>query len=174
MRLRWYLCLLALVGLAGCQRHASQLQLPDRQIALNEAAAARIYDRWAQAFASSQASVNLMATEEELTSLASASLTGTPVESLSVWVDPRGLTVSATIRIRGLHTVTGLCQVETREGAPYCLLPIVAVNGRPIPRLLRLSIQQAINDALADANLPILVERVTLGEGYLQITTRPN
>ena len=158
-------------ALTGCTRRQPirTFAQPTRPVSTSEEAAHRLTSRLAQTLRG-QGPIRIVVTEDELTSYLDLNLQRAPVRELSVWFTPGGIHVRAKIRARHELTLQALLRLTLRDGAPQVKVDWAALNGHPLPRLLLASVQEAANDALADAHPALRMERVVLGEGFMIIT----
>jgi hypothetical protein len=167
------LTVLLLLMLTACDAAMPQAWAPERPVPVREEAALALHQRWANALGSDEDPLELMATEEEITSLMALNLSTSSIEDPVVWLTPEGVHIRCILRLAGKHTLMAWLAIGATGGAPRVKVEHVSLDGHSCPRLIRLSIEQAANDALADAALPLSIEQVTLGEGSLHIVAHP-
>jgi hypothetical protein len=169
----WRLGLLLALLLAGCRAASPPDRAPERAVTVRQEAAQALYTRWHAALSSDRDPLELWATEEELTSLAALSLANSSVQGLVVWLTSQGARLRADLNLAGRHTLEAWLALGQADGVSQVVVEHVRLDGHPLPRLICLSIEQATNDALADASLPVTIEQLTLGEGSLYILAHP-
>ena len=107
--------------------------------------------------------------EEELTSYVALNVQGSSVRSIAIWITRGGIHVSAELHLLGQHTVEAALDVTCHDGQLQTRMQHATLDRRPLPRFVLASIQEATNDALADAHLFIDVEQIILREGSVLI-----
>jgi len=152
---------------AGC-RNCAIPQPPTRTVTASQAAAEAFAARLA-ALASAQGAFTLAATEQELTSYALANLAGTPVQDISIWLEPDGIHAQATVGNASDHKVYAFMTVTCHEGVVQVELSYVALDGHSVPRWILASAEKALNDALADMQTSFQIERIELSAGSVLV-----
>jgi len=161
--------LACLVGtLIGCAPDipSPTLAQPPRHIPTSEEAARRLVERLDQALRT-QGPVRVVITEAEATSYLALNLQDVPIRNLSVWFTLGEIHLWAKARAWHEPTLQMLLTVTSAGGRPQVDVRRATLNGRPLPRFLLASLQEATNDALADAHSPLQVKQVALGEGFM-------
>lgn len=146
---------------------------PSRRIAISTESARRLPDRVAEAM-DSDGSVRLLINEEELNSYLVSILQDTWVRAITVWLTEEGVYVSAEFRFLGPRSMQAALDITTDHGKPTVRVRRAALDGHPLPRFLLASIQEAMNDALADAHLPVRMDRTVFGEGFVLVSGTKN
>jgi hypothetical protein len=148
-------------------------------VPVSPAAAQRLADKVASALEQS-GPVRLLVTEEELTSYLALSLSGSPFSDLQVRLVPGALVVSAQLQVPqlgalGHHHLQGTLTTAHRGEVLRINLQQGLLDGRPLPRFLLASLEEAVNDLWAEAGLSLHLQQITLGEGWLlcSATTEP-
>jgi len=172
MALPAILLLACLLGVpSGCRRrHVSRpVAQPTRSVSRSEEAARRLVRRFDQALRT-RGPIRIVVTEDEATSYLDLNLKDAPVHDLSVWFTPDGIHLSAKVRAWREARLQALLTVTCPDGVPQVQVHGAFLDGHPLPRILLASLEEATNDALADAHYPLKVERVVLGEGFMVVT----
>lgn len=112
----------------------------------------------------------LLVNEEELNSYLAHVLQETWVRELTVQLTKEGVYLSAGIYLLGPRSMQASLDVTADCGRPKVCVRHASLDGHPLPRLLLASIQEAMNDALADANLPVRVQDAMFSEGSVLVT----
>lgn len=107
----------------------------------------------------------LTLTEEELTSYLALNSQGLPLRDVMVWLTQGHIRFTAQLDAWGRPKVQGQISLTCNQGKLQVQLQVVTVNGQPLPRLLLASLEQAANDALTDAQVPVRIEQVVVTEG---------
>jgi len=156
---------------AGCgERHVSRpLAQPTRSVSSSEEAGRRLVRRLDQALRT-RGPIRIVITEDEATSYLDLNLKDAPVHDLSVWFTPGRIHLSAKVRACGEARLQALLTVTSPDGAPQVQVHAASLDGHQLPRILVASLEEATNDALADAHYPLWVEQVVLGEGFMVVT----
>lgn len=141
---------------------------PTREIVVSAEAAKRLNDMISDA-TRSKGPLRLLISEEELTSYVALNVQGSSVRSIAIWITRGGIHVSAELHLLGQHTVEAALDVTCHDGQLQTRMQHATLDRRPLPRFVLASIQEATNDALADAHLFIDVEQIILREGSVLI-----
>jgi len=107
----------------------------------------------------------LTLTEEELTSYLALNSQGLPFRDVIAWFTQGRIRFTAQLDAWGRPKVQGQISLTCNQGKLQVQLQVVTVNGQPLPRLLLASLEQAANDALTDAQVPVRIEQVVVTEG---------
>jgi len=171
--------LVCLLGtLVGCTpgTPSPTLAWPPRHVPTSEKAARRLVERLDQALRI-QGPVRVVITEAEATSYLVLNLQEAPIRDLAVCFTPGEIHLWAKVRAWREPTLQMLLTVTSARGRPQVDVRGATLNGRPLPRFLLASLQEATNDALSDAHSSLWVEQVMLGEGLMILvgsTSRSN
>ena len=164
------MCSLALLAstLAACAARPSEdLSRPARAIYLSSGSAERLETQF-QALATQRAPAVLIISEEDFNSYLQARLTADDIlQALRVWFTRDGLYVAAEFDLLGRQQFDAALQATADQGEPTVSVQQATLNGRPLSSLALKALNEAVQVALADAQLPLTVERVTFGEGRL-------
>ena len=158
------------LALTGCsQRHYAANETLPRRVAVSEDAARRLSDRVSKAL-QGRGPLYVSVTEEELTSYLALNLQGLPLRCLAVWFTQGQMRFSAQLDAWGQPEIRGHLGLACSKGKIQVCLIQATLNGQPLPRFLLASVEEAANDALADAQVPLRVERISLNEGSVLVT----
>lgn len=120
------------------------------------------------ALAAQRAPAVLVIGEEDLNAYLRAHMAqGDVLQTLQVWLTRDGIFVSAEFDLLGDQQFDAILQATAEQGSLRVTVGQAALNGRPLSGLALKAINEAAQVALADAQLPLTVERVTFGEGRL-------
>ena len=162
-------CLCLLSTLAGCKPERSpELLQPPREITVSPEAAQRLTDLFTRAM-STHGSVRILIGEEEVTSYLFPSLQATAISDIRVWFTQETMCLTAQLDMCGQHTIGAILSVACRDGVLQACVRQATLDGQHLPRFVLASVEEAINDALADAQLSLRVRQVVLGEGFMLI-----
>ena len=109
-----------------------------------------------------QGPFELTVSEQELTAYARANLAGTPVQDVSIWLEPEGVHLLASVDLGSTHALYAFAQLDCAEGALQVDSLHLALDGHVVPRWIVASLEKAANDALADMQTALRLERITL------------
>jgi len=154
---------LALIGCGRSSHHAS-IAPPPREAKVSEAAARHLGDRISAALGE-RGPLRLTVTEEELTSYLALNSQSLPLRDITVWLTQGHICFAAQLDVWGRPKVQGQLGLTCSQGKLQVQLQVVTVDGRSLPRLLLASMEQAANDALMDAQVPVRFEQVVMTEG---------
>jgi hypothetical protein len=116
--------------------------------------------------------VRLSLTEEELTSYLALNAEGTPLSQVTAWFSQGQVHLSARLRCCGAPHLRAALAFVPDGGRLQVHVTQFSLFGRPLPGFLRASIEEALNDALADASSPLQVDQVQFGERTAVILAR--
>jgi hypothetical protein len=144
---------------------------PPRPIAVSHEAADRLTQRMSEALSSDE-TLQLLTSEEEFTSYVAQALQDSSAHDALVWFTPGQIHFVVQVRWHRDYALQGIIVPACRDGKVQLQLDRATLDGFALPRLLTASIAQATNDALADAQSSLWIERVVPGEGNLLIIAR--
>lgn len=145
------------------------LTAPARALSVSNEAAERLLRRWSEA-PDVSSRFQLTVTERELTSLVAISLGPSPLTSLSLWIEPGNLYVEAELDAYGARSLRAVLRSSVDDGRPQVHLERASLDGTQVPRFILASAEAALNSAIYDANLPVLVHEIALQKGLAVIT----
>lgn len=159
--------------LGGCAaRPGEALTRPTRAIYLSAKSAERLVAQ-AQALLSQRAPTLLIVTEEDLNSFLQSRISEDDVlRDLRVWFTRGEVFVATDLTLLGARQLDVALVVGADQGDLTLTVQRAALDGRPLSGLVLKALREAAKVALADARLPISVERVTLGEGRMLLWAR--
>ena len=159
-----------LIALAACAPVAPPAgEQPSGQAEISPELARNLRDRMAEAMQGDGA-VRLLVNEEELNSYLAYVLQETWVREITVRLTKEGVYLSAEIYLLGPRSMQASLDVTADCGRPKVCVRHASLDGHPLPRFLLASIQEAMNDALVDANLPVRVQDALFSEGSVLVT----
>jgi hypothetical protein len=160
---------LAILGL-GCAQAppVAPIAPPPRTLALSPATARQVALRLNET-AEARGPFTLRLSEDELSSYLAYEAETAPLREIGVWFDVAQVTLQARMPELGDRRLLAVAGLSIREGVPQVALHQLLLNGQTLPRLLVDPLQQALNDALADARLTVRLEEITLEEGSLTL-----
>lgn len=162
-----------LAGLVGCVRPASEpIELPARSVPVSAKAAQRLADRM-EGLYNCQGPVTLTITEEELTSYLAVYGSGDVLQEPAVWLGEGTIQASAHLCIGRGYKLHAIIAPQNYHGVQVRIRQ-VTLNGKHLPRLLLLGIEDAVNDALADLSSPLALRDVSITEGLMVVTGEMN
>ncbi len=167
-RVGW--ALLTLVMLLSCARRSSVIPSapPARAVIISAEAAQRLSDRCAAALAQS-GPFQLTIAEEELASYLALNAGEGPLRGVALWLTHEGAYLSARLELGRGYPLAALVTLTSDRGQPRMRLLWLTVAGHSAPRWIQASLEQALNDALADARLPLHLEEAIWDEGSLTL-----
>jgi len=122
----------------------------------------------------SSGTFSLAVTECEITSYLAHATSPSAVKRITVWFESTGAHVATTLSLTGGSArVHATLSASAHDGTAAIELGQATWNGRPIPRFVMASIQEALNDALSDAQLGIAVSDIAFSEGSLTVAGVP-
>lgn len=157
-------------SLGACGNHAQPVHSgpPTRQVRVSSQAEHLLEGRVRRLLVT-EGEAELRVSEEEATSYLAGALPAHRVTRVTVWFSPDGIDLQVDFIGLGNHQLWAYLTVQVEEGSPQVRIRALALDGRQLPRFLRLSAQETANDALADLHLPIEFRGIVLGEGYVTI-----
>ena len=164
----WCLLLVVAMALAGCAPQPGLPPTPERETVYNDGASQQLAARWDAALATE--SPTLTVSEEELNAWLADNLGGTPVTAARLWITSAGLRVLADTSWRWPRRVDALAALAMRDGRPHLRLVAATADGVAVPRWVQRSLEHTVNALLADAEVPVQLDRITVTDGALHIT----
>lgn len=141
---------------------------PPREIHISPEAARQMTDRITETMRDS-GPFRLLISEVELTSYAALNLRGTEIRKIAIWFTQGRICLSAQFDLWGPRTIKAMLIATCRDDSIQIDVQKATLDGRLLPRFILASIQDAANDALADAHLSVRVKQIVLGEGFALI-----
>jgi|YNPNPStandDraft_1061719.scaffolds.fasta_scaffold06306_3 hypothetical protein len=163
--------LVLMVLVLGCSRqlHPTPSAPPAREITPSREAAQRLSERFATALAQ-PGPVQLTLYEDELTSYLALNAGEGALRGITVWLTGEGAYLAGQLTFgKKLYPLAALVTVTSERGQPRLRLLWFTLAGRSVPRWVQRSLEQALNDALTDAHLPLDLQEVRWSEGSLTL-----
>ncbi|NLG49584.1 MAG: hypothetical protein GX552_05680 [Chloroflexi bacterium] len=159
-----------LVGLTACGKPVSEpIEPPARSVPVSTAAAEQLLGRM-ETLSSRQGPVTFTITEEELTSYLAVYGFGDILQEPAIWLDDGVIQASARLCVARGYKLHAIIALQSHHGVPQIRVRQVVLNGRRLPRLLLLGVEDAVNDALADLSSPLALSDVAITEGLMVVT----
>lgn len=141
--------------------------IPTADEEISPEAARRLLERLAVVGRQQRFAITLPA--EELSSYLRQSTRGSAIQRLGLELGAGEVCLSAEILARRTHRVILRFAPRAAAGKLQMHLQAASYDGRAIPRIVLAALEAALNAALADASLGIVVEQVTVGAGCIQL-----
>jgi hypothetical protein len=156
--------------LIGCtQQSKIPNEVPSPRPVISEEAAHQLSERVSKAL-QTPGPLHLNLTEEELTSYLALNAQSLPLEAPTLRLIQGQLWFWAKIAVWSHPVICGELNLTCDKGQIRVHLNQAWLNGQRLPRFLLASVEQAANDALADIQLPLQVEHISIGDGTMVIT----